>query len=113
MTDYAIVLLMVVRMRLLVAPASTLADVGCHNEKARPLSAWLRQAIRAVVSLSDKATGVSVGAPAPVITSTHPGKRTTSKLAILLSRRRPVRSIGATHERSSLRSASPNHRSIN
>ena len=39
-------------MRLLLAPASMLTDeVRGSNEKARSLSAWLRQAIRAVVSL--------------------------------------------------------------
>jgi hypothetical protein len=42
-------------MRLSLAPASMLADeVRGSNKKARSLSAWVRQAIRAVVSLPYK-----------------------------------------------------------
>jgi hypothetical protein len=98
-------------MRLTLAPTSALTDARGHNEKARSLSAWLRQAIRAVVSLSDKPTGESVVGPAPVFTSTHPVTRTASKLARSLSLRRPSRSRhGATNEHSSLRSAGSHHR---
>jgi hypothetical protein len=39
--------------RLMLAPAFMLTGAGCNNKKARSLSAWLRQAIRAVVSLLD------------------------------------------------------------
>ena len=90
-------------MRLTLAPTSALTDARGHNEKARSLSAWLRQAIGAVVSIPNKPTGESVVAPAPVFTSTHPGKRTTSKLARSLSLRWPGRSTyGAGNEHSSL-----------
>jgi hypothetical protein len=85
-------------MRLHLAPTSALTDARGHNKRPA-LTAWLRQA-RAVVSLSDKATGVSALTPAPVFTSTHPGKRTTSKLARSLSPRWPGRSTyGANNER--------------
>jgi hypothetical protein len=63
--------------------------VGLQTNKARSLSAWLRQAIRAVVSLPNKPTGESVDRTPPVITSTHPGIRTTPKLARSLSLRPP------------------------
>jgi hypothetical protein len=86
-------------MRLTLAFASMLTDARCHNEKARNLTAWQRQ-VRAMVSLPNKATGVSALTPAPVITPTHPGKRTQLKLAKPLSLRRPARSIGADNERS-------------
>jgi hypothetical protein len=87
---------MVMTMRLSLAPASMFTDeVRGSNKKARALSAGEHQGQRAVVSLSDKATGVSALTPAPVFTSTHPGKRTTSKLARSLSPRWPGRS---THE---------------
>jgi hypothetical protein len=90
-------------MRLTLASASMLTDAGCHNEKARSLSAWLRQAIRAVVNVPNKPTGVSALTPAPLFTSTHPGKRTTSKLAKSLSPRWPGRSTyGADNERPTL-----------
>jgi hypothetical protein len=59
-------------MRLSLAPTSALTDARGHNEKARSLSAWLRQAIRAVVSLSDQATGAGVEALTPLTTPTHP-----------------------------------------
>jgi predicted glycosyltransferase len=42
------------------AAALSLIDVvGPQRKKARSLSAWVRQAIRAVVSVPYKATGVS------------------------------------------------------
>ena len=93
-------------MRLLLAPASMLADeVRGSNEKARSLSASLRQAIRAVVSWL-KPTGESVGAPAPVIPSTHPGERTQSKSANSLSLRPPGNArYGADNERPFIREA--------
>ena len=93
------------RTRLTLAPTSALTDARGNNEKARPcLRDGNRE--RAVVSLPNKPTGESVVAPAPVFTSTHPGKRTTSKLARSLSRRCPGRSRhGATNEHSSLGSA--------
>ncbi len=50
-----------------------------QKKKARSLSTWVRQAIRAVVSVPYKATGVSALTPAPVITSTSPRARTHSK----------------------------------
>jgi hypothetical protein len=58
--------------------------VGRQTKKARSLLLGQSQG-RAMVSLSNKATGEGVGALPPVFTSTHPGKRTTSKLPIPLS----------------------------
>lgn len=91
------------------ALASMLADARCHNEKARNLTAWERQ-VRAMVSLSDKATGVSALTPAPVITSTRRGERTTSKLTRSLSLRSPLKSRhGAGNERPIIRETSPSY----
>jgi hypothetical protein len=50
---------MLMTMRLNLALASKLTDARCDNEKARALIAGEHQATRAVVSLSDKATGES------------------------------------------------------
>ena len=99
-------------MRLLLAPASMLTDeVRGSNEKARSLSAWLRQAIRAVVSLRYKATGESADNTRAGLTPTYPGKRTQLKLTSPLSPRLPSRSRhGADNEHSSLRSAGSHHR---
>jgi hypothetical protein len=62
-------------MRFLLAPAPTFTDAAGSNEKARALIAWLHQGQRAVVN-SLKPTGVSVEAPAPVTSPTHPSDRT-------------------------------------
>ena len=92
-------------MRTTLAPTSALTDARGHNEKARSLSASLRQAIRAVVSLV-KPTGESVGAPAPVTSSTHPGLADASKLASSLSPAPPGNArYGADNERPSFREA--------
>ncbi len=86
-------------MRLTLAPTSALTDARGHNKKARPRS--LAAQGQAVVSNPYKPTGVSVGALAPVSTSTHPGKRTQLKLAMSLSPRPPGRSrYGVDNERS-------------
>jgi len=85
---------MVQKLRLRLALASTLTDARGHNEKARNPTTWQRQ-VRAVVSQSNKATGVSADNTRAGLTPTHPGKRTQLKLAKPLSLRRPARSIGA------------------
>jgi hypothetical protein len=85
-------------MRRVIAPTSALTDARGHNEKAHPCG--LAAQGWAVVSHSHKATGEGVGALPPVFTPTHPGKRTTSKLAISLSPRLPGPSRhGADNER--------------
>jgi hypothetical protein len=106
---------MMLTMRLSLAPASMLTDeVRGSNKKARSLSAWLRQANRAVVSLLDKATGESAVNTRAGLTPTHPGKRTQLKLAFPLSPRCPVRSRhGADNEHSSLRPTGSYHRGSN
>jgi hypothetical protein len=53
------------RVEALAIPRSPDAS-GPQTNKARSLSAWLRQVIRAVVSLLYKPTGVSARTPAPV-----------------------------------------------
>jgi hypothetical protein len=101
---------MVMIVRLPLARASTFTDAAGNNEKARSLSAWLRQAIRAVVSLPKKPTGVSACNTRAGLTPTHPGKRTTSKLAFLLSLPSPGNSRpGADNERYISRNSNPNH----
>src|SRR5260370_32607729 len=98
-------------MSLTLAPASMLADeVRGSNKKARSLSAWVRQAIRAV-SLSDKATGVSAA-------NTRAGHHfnasvwaDTSKLAYPLSSRSRGRSRHvADNEHSPFRPTGSYHR---
>jgi hypothetical protein len=89
-------------MRLSLAPASMLTDeVRGSNKKARPcLRDGNRE--RAVVSLSDKATGESASNTRAGLTPTYPGKRTQLKLACPLSPRLPGRSRhGAGDEHSS------------
>jgi len=62
------------------AAALSLIDVvGPQKKKARCLSAWVRQAIPAVVSIPYKTTGASALTLAPAITSTSPRARTHSK----------------------------------
>jgi hypothetical protein len=100
---------MVMTMRLRLALASKLADARCNNEKARALIAGEHQATRAVVSVLDKATGVSAANTRAGLTPTHPGKRTQLKLARSLSLRRPVRSIGVGNERPTIRETSPSN----
>jgi hypothetical protein len=85
-------------VRLSLALASALTDARCNNEKARSLSAWLRQAIRAVVSLLDKATGESADNTLTGHGFNESGLADASKLASSLSLRRPARSIGADNE---------------
>jgi hypothetical protein len=65
--------------------------VGLQTNKARSLFAGEQRDSRAVVSRF-KATGVSGGTRAPVISLTHPGKRTRQSAQILLSPRPPGRS---------------------
>jgi hypothetical protein len=83
--------------------------VGLQTKKARPLTAWRRQ-VRAVVSQSEKPTGVSADNTRAGLTSTRRGERTTSKLAKSLSLRSPVKSRhGAGDERPTIRQASSNY----
>jgi hypothetical protein len=82
---------MVMTMRLNIAPASTLTDVGCNNKKARPCQRDGDRR-RAVVSLTNKPTGVSALTPAPVFHPNVSGLADTSKQANSLSLRWPGRS---------------------
>ena len=103
---------MVMTMRLSLAPASMFTDeVRGSNKKARALSAGEHQGQRAVVSLSDKATGVSALTPAPVFHSNVSGLTDTSKQANSLSLRWPGRSRhGADNERPTFRDSGSNNR---
>jgi hypothetical protein len=97
-------------MRLNLAPTSALTDARGNNEKARNLTAWQRQ-VRAVVGLPNKPTGACAQTPAPVTSSTHPGERTTSKLAFPLLPCSLGRSTyGANNERPTLRDSSSGNR---
>src|SRR5438132_4175890 len=83
---------------------------GRQKQKARHLTAWLRQ-VRAVVSLPNKPTGVSALTPAPVFHSNVSGLADTSKQANSLSLRWPGRSRhGAYNERPTLRDSGSDHR---
>jgi hypothetical protein len=96
--------------RRVEAVMSTFTDmIGLQTNKARALSAGEQQGQRAVVN-SLKPTGVSVEAPAPVTSSTHPSDRTQSKLAFLLSPRSLGKaSNGADNEHSAFRETNSNH----
>lgn len=84
--------------------------VGRQTNKARSLTAWLRQ-VRAVVGLPDKPTGVGADNTRAGLTSTHPGTRTQLKLTGLLSLRSPGKSRhGADNERSPIRQADSSYR---
>jgi hypothetical protein len=63
---------MVVKMRLILAPAPMVTDAAGNNEKARSLTAWRRQ-VRAMVSLPNKPTGESADNTRAGLTPTHPG----------------------------------------
>ena len=96
-------------MRPALVPASTLTDVRGNNKKARPLSAWLRQAIRAVVRFSKPTGGSASNTPAD-LTSTRPGKRTRQSWQASLSLRPPGKARhGVGNEYHVPRNASPNH----
>ena len=84
--------------------------VGLQTNKARALHVGEHQGQRAVVSIAQKPTGVSVDRTRASLTSTHPGKRTQSKMAIPLSPRLPDRArYGADNECYESRNPSPNH----
>jgi hypothetical protein len=97
--------------RRVEAAAFPLTDaVGLQTNKARSLSAWLRQAIRAVVSLPNKPTGVSVDSTRAGLHSNTSGLVDTSKQANSLSSRSPGKSRHrADNERYLSRNPSPNH----
>jgi hypothetical protein len=89
-----------------IAPASMLTDVRGNNKKARPLFAWPREVVRAVVSWL-KPTGGSVDRTlAGHVSKTHPSDRARLKLAFLLLSRSSVEaSNGADNERPTCREA--------
>jgi hypothetical protein len=99
-------------MRHNQAPTPMFTDVAGNNKKAHALLAGEQRGRWAMVNV-DKATGVSVGAPAPVITSTHPGLAGASKRAYLLSLRWSDKAIGADNERPTIRQASTSNSGSN
>jgi hypothetical protein len=99
-----------VAMRLNLASAFMFTDVESNNEKARDLTAWLRQ-VRAVVSLPDKPTGVGADNTRAGLTSTHPGTRTRQSWQRRLSLRAPGKSRhGADNEHPTLRDSGSRNR---
>ena len=78
-------------MRLVVAPASTLADAWSDNGKTRPYPRGFDRK-RVMVSLWAKATGASVISTLAGLNLNVSGLADTSKPTLLLSYRLPDRS---------------------
>jgi len=95
--------------RITLAPSSALTDARGQKSKG-PFPVGLAAQERAMVSQSEKPTGVSVDSTRAGLTPTHPGKRTHLKLAKSLSLRSPFKSRhGAGDERPTIRETSPSH----
>lgn len=97
-------------MRTALASAPTFTDAAGNNEKARALSAWLRQGQRAVVNFGFKPTGASADNTRASLTPTHPRERTHEAGKHIVASFTRQRKNGADNEHSAYRKTDTNHR---